>query len=161
VFPTRSANVLNQVDVVYGSRYDVAMQCQRYSTSRFQHNYIFLPMFGACLGCCCFGGSVTVTGLTGRPPRPDIGGANAEGSKLCPLALGFSGDRTPCRGETPMGLVSPVTFRRTGGRAKVDDPIFRPASLNFSFSENSVEGIVSPPMACRRAFSCLACTVRK
>jgi len=126
------------------------------------HIFRFEP--GACLSCCCFGGGcVIVTGLTGRPPA--IGGDNTEDNNPdWPLALGFSGDKAPCRGALPIGM-SPVTFRRTGGRAdveaEVDAPAVRTTSLSFSPSVNSLKGDVSPPKACRRDFSCLACTMRK
>lgn len=57
--------------------------------------------------------------------------------------------------------MSPVTFRRICGLTVVDRPTLSPGSLCRSKSDNSTNDEMSPPSACRRAFSCLDCTERK
>lgn len=85
------------------------------------------------------------------------------------LAFGFKGDNAPLllatggAGEMAFGNSPPVTLRRMGGRPAVGarpglSPINSP-SLSKSGNPEIVD--VSAPSACRRAFSCLACTERK
>lgn len=117
--------------------------------------------------CFC---AACIVELNGPPVCVDS--ADAKSPPGEPLARGFSGDSTPDpeRVGKPgfMGIgISPVTFRRTGGRIEDDAPVpwvrLTPGevSLGLSLSENPENGVVSVPRACRRAFSCFACTDRK
>jgi hypothetical protein len=105
--------------------------------------------------------------LLRRLPRPTGRVTGVSVVKPVCLALGFNGESIAGRGATPVVLISPVTFRRIWGRPDVgadDTPVVRvapPVSLNLSWSVSSVNGELSAPRACRRAFSCLACTVLK
>ena len=89
------------------------------------------------------------------------------------LALGFRGDRAPGLPGvgTAIGLSgsSPVTLLRSGARPtargrpalSVPGPLPPDESPPLSVSGISMSVEESAPNACRRAFSCLACTDRK
>jgi hypothetical protein len=94
------------------------------------------------------------------------GGGLCGCSTLCPLALGFKGDKTFRGGILTGGgrgrPSPPVTLRRIGGREPAVVGRFALPSAGFSVvAENPEKGVVSAPNACRRAFSCFAWTVRK
>lgn len=104
-------------------------------------------------------------GLVGRAAVPTALPATTDANKPGPFArLGFSGDSAPARdcvgGGVGAGGISPVTRLRNGARPLVPEPP-EGALLNRSVSMRSVNGVLSPPSACLRAFSCLICTDRK